>query len=146
VSVALPLLPSLVPVIVAAPVLIAVTTPALETVATAVLSELHAILRPANTLLLASSVVAEAVVVPPTAIDDAASETLTEATGTGVTVIVDVPLSPSLVPVIVAEPGVRAVTTPVVGFTVTTVALFEAQATGRASRRVPCASFSTAAA
>jgi hypothetical protein len=146
VIVALPLLPSLVAVIVAVPVLTAVTTPVLETVATAVLSELQATARPANTLLFASSVVAAAVVVPPTAIGDAISETITKATGAGVTIIVDVPLSPSLVPVIVADPGARAVTTPVAGFTVATLVLLEAQVTARPSRRFPCKSLNSAAA
>ena len=48
-------------------------------------------------------------------------DTVTVATGTGVTVIVLVPVLPSLVAVIVAEPTPTAVTTPVV-FTVAVVA------------------------
>jgi hypothetical protein len=42
----------------------------------------------------------------------APGETLTDATGTGVTVTLAVPLFPSLVAVIVAEPAATPVTTP----------------------------------
>jgi hypothetical protein len=64
VSVALPLLPSLVAVIAAVPAPTAVTRPVVGfTVATAVLSELQTTKRPLNTPPLASNVVAVACVV-----------------------------------------------------------------------------------
>jgi hypothetical protein len=63
VRVALPLLPSLVAVIVALPAETADTRPVEETVATALLSELHTTPRPVSATPLASSVVAVANVV-----------------------------------------------------------------------------------
>jgi hypothetical protein len=79
----LPLFPSLVAVICAVPAAIAVTKPDPETVATAVLLELHAMERPVSTLLLASRVVAVACVVCPGASELFARDRLTDATGTG---------------------------------------------------------------
>src|SRR5205823_1299894 len=49
-----------------------------------------------------------------TVIDVDASATVTLATGTGTTVIAEVPATPSLVAVIVAPPNATAVTTPLV--------------------------------
>jgi hypothetical protein len=63
VRVPLPLFPSLVAVIVALPAETAEARPVEETVAMALLSELHAILRPVSALPPASSVVAVACVV-----------------------------------------------------------------------------------
>jgi hypothetical protein len=60
VIVALPLRPSLVAVISADPTATAVTTPAADTVAAALLLELQVTARPVRTLLLASRVVAVA--------------------------------------------------------------------------------------
>jgi len=65
VSVAFPVLPSLVAVIDALPAEIAVTSPDAETVAIAVLAELQVTTRPVRTLLLASRVVADNCCVPP---------------------------------------------------------------------------------
>jgi hypothetical protein len=104
VRVALPVFPSLVAVMLAVPALTAVTNPALEIVATAVLSEVHVMTRPGNTPPLASNVVAVACDVSTAVMELGTRATVTEATGAGVTVIEDVPLFPSLVAVIVAEP------------------------------------------
>jgi hypothetical protein len=112
VSVALPLLPSLVPVMFAVPTVTAVTSPSLETVATAILSELQAMLRSVSTPPLASLSVAVACAVSTAVIVLGASATDTEATGTGITVTVALPIFPSLVAVIVAVPGATAVTKP----------------------------------
>ena len=69
--------------------------------------------------------------------------TVTEATGTLVTVMADVPLCPSLVAVIVAEPAATLVTSPLAE-TVATAALLVAQVTVRPLRAVPFASFGVA--
>jgi hypothetical protein len=105
-------LPSLVAVIVAEPAATPVTTPLDDTVATPVLELDHVTARPVSTLLLASRVVAVSCVVCPTLTLAEAGATLTDATGTSVTVTVAVPLFPSLVAVIVAEPAATPVTTP----------------------------------
>jgi hypothetical protein len=65
-----------------------------------------------------------------------AGATVTVATGTAVTVIVAVPVLPSLVAVIVAVPVPTAVTTPVCA-TVATLALLVDQAMGRPVSTVP---------
>jgi len=104
VSAALPLLPPLVAVMLTEPALTAVTSPVVETVATAVLSELQVIAGPVKTPPAASRRVAVAWVVPTAVIEPAVSATLTDATGAGVTVMEEVPLWPSLVAVIVADP------------------------------------------
>src|SRR6267154_1550177 len=62
---------------------------------------------------------------------DAESETLTEATGVGVTVIEDVPLLPSLVAVITAVPAATAVTKPVVDETLARVGSLDDHVTKR---------------
>src|SRR5437867_3099922 len=72
-----------------------------------------------------------------------AGVTATEATGTWVTVTADVPLCPSLVAVIVAEPAALPVTSPVT-LTVATAALLVAQLTERPDRGLPLASFGAA--
>jgi hypothetical protein len=113
VSVALPLFPSLVAVIVAVPGATELTTPALDTVATTVLSELQSIVRPVRTPPFASRVVAVAWVVCPASTDARARETVTAATGAGVTVRAALPLLPSLVATMFAAPGLIAVTSPV---------------------------------
>jgi hypothetical protein len=69
-----------------------------------------------------------------------AGVTVTEATGTFVTVMADVPLFPSLVAVIVAEPAATPVTNPLAE-TVATAALLVAHVTTRPLRAVPFASF-----
>src|SRR5207302_9575902 len=62
--------------------------------------------------------------------------TVTDATGTLVTVRADVPLCPSLVAVIVAEPAATPVTRPLTD-TVATAALLVAHVTARPVRAVP---------
>lgn len=111
-----PLLPSLVAVIVAVPALTAVTTPLPVTVATFVFDDDQVTVRPASVAPPASLVTADACVAAPTATVDDASDTLTDATGAGggtVTVMGAVPLTPSLVAVIVALPAATPVTVPV---------------------------------
>ena len=70
--------------------------------------------------------------------------TLTLATGAGVTVKGALPLFPSLVAVIVAEPGATAVITPVAELTVATVGASELQAITRPVRTPPLPSEVTA--
>jgi len=72
-----------------------------------------------------------------------AGVTSTDTTGMLVTVIDDVPLFPSLVAVIVAEPRVTAETTPTL-LTVTTEVLLLDQETARPERAPPFASFGVA--
>jgi hypothetical protein len=112
VTLAVPLLPSLVAVIVAEPAATPVTTPLDDTVAIPVLELDHVTVRPVSTLLFASRVVAVSCTVRPTVTLGVAGATVTDATGTGVTVTLAVPLLPSLVAVIVAEPTATPVTTP----------------------------------
>src|SRR5256885_9233554 len=69
--------------------------------------------------------------------------TVTEATGTLVTVMADVPLCPSLVAVIVADPAATPLTYPVPE-TAATAPLLVAQVTTRPLRAVPFASFGVA--
>jgi len=66
----------------------------------------------------------------------AAGLNVTEATGTLVTVRADVPLCPSLVAVIVAEPAATPVTWPLAD-TVATAGLLVAHVTARPVRAVP---------
>src|SRR6476469_1056290 len=127
-----PDLDSLAAVIVADPAVTAVTRPFTSTMATAVLSEDHAIARPLRVFPLPSLVTAVSWtvgVIPRTrsAVEGVSS---TVATGAGVTVIWPVPLFPSLSAVIVAVPGATAVTSPVLD-TVATAALSLVHVTGR---------------
>src|SRR5258706_7590272 len=110
---AVPVFPSLVAAIFAVPVLTAVTSPAGDTVAMPVLPDLHVIVRPESTSPFASTSDADACVVSTALIELLASETVTAATGANPTVIVAVPLLPSLVAVICAVPVPTAVTSPV---------------------------------
>jgi hypothetical protein len=114
VTLAAPLFPSLVAVMVADPTATPVTTPLDDTVAMPVLELAHVTARPVSTLLLASYAVAVSCTVCPTATLGAVGETVTDATGAGTAVIVTlaVPLFPSLVAVIVAEPAATPLTTP----------------------------------
>jgi len=136
---AVPLCPSLVAVIVAEPVATPVTTPLAETVATAALLVPHATTRPLRAVPFASFGVAVNCVVVATVTVAAAGLTITEATGTFVTVTADVALFPSLVAVIVAEPAATPVTSPLAE-TVAMAALLVAQVTARPLRAVPFAS------
>jgi hypothetical protein len=144
VSVALPLFPSLFAVMWAMPVASAVTTPAVDTVATDVLSEFQVIVRPVSTPPPASSVVADACAVSTAVIVFGSRATVTVATATGTTVIVAVPLFPSLVAVIVAVPDATAVTTPVVTSTVATSGVVEDQTIVRPVKTFPFPSRVTA--
>src|SRR5207247_11080304 len=72
-----------------------------------------------------------------------AGVTVTDATGTGVTVMADAPLFPSLVAVIVAVPAVFPVTSPL-ALTVATAVLLLAQVTVRPLSGFPFASFGVA--
>jgi hypothetical protein len=112
VSGALPVFPSLAPIMFAVPIATALTTPCVETVATAGLLELHATARPVSTAPFASSVTAVACAVPTAVIEFGVSDTVTVATGTGVTVIEEAPVVPSLIALIVAGPIAWAVTSP----------------------------------
>src|SRR2546426_881420 len=143
VIVALPLWPSLVAVMVAEPVATAVTTPLGLTVATAGASLAHVTERPVSVSPLAPLSVAVNCGVAPTGRLSLAGATVTEATGTGVTVIAAVPLWSSLVAVIVAEPVATAVTTPL-ALTVATAGALLAHATGRPVSVSPRASLRVA--
>ena len=104
--------PSLVAVMVAEPGATPVTWPLGLTVATVVSLLFHVTVRPARVPPAESFGVAVTCVVCPTRIEAVAGETVTEATGTVVTVIAAVLVFPSLVAVIVAEPGATPVTWP----------------------------------
>jgi hypothetical protein len=115
VTVAVPVLPSLVAVMVAEPALTAVTRPLELTEAIPPLELVHVMVRPVRMLLFASRVTADSCTVPPTVRLGAVGDTVTVATGTGagaVTVTADVPVCPSLKAVMVAEPALTAVTRP----------------------------------
>src|SRR5207249_4880894 len=119
---AVPLCPSLVAVIVAEPATTPVTSPLGLTVATAVLLLDHVIVRPDSALPLASFGVAVSWTVLPAGTLAVAGLTVTEATGTCTTVMADVPLCPSLVAVMVAEPATFPVTSrPGAGLPLTSV-------------------------
>src|SRR4029077_3874498 len=143
VSAEVPLLPSDVAVIVAVPTATAVTSPLPSTVATAVLSLDQVTTRPDNGLPFASLGVAVSCTVSPTTTLAGDGVTVTEATGAGVTVTLDVPLCPSLVAVMVAEPAATPVTSPL-PFTVAADVLLLAQVTTRPVSGLPFASFGVA--
>src|SRR6266498_1021208 len=145
VTAALPLCPSLVAVIVADPATFPVTSPLVLTVATAVLLLVQPTVRPVRVLPPASFGVAVSCTVCPTGMLAVAGVTATEATGTGaaVTVSAALPLCPSLVAVIVAEPAVRPVTSPL-ELTVAIEPLLLCQLTTRPERVLPLASFGVA--
>src|SRR2546427_46285 len=141
---AVPLCPSEVAVIVAEPAATPVTRPLALSVATAGLPLDQATVRPASELPFASFVVAANGTVWPTCTDAVAGFTVTDATGTVLTVIVAVPLCPSEVAVIVAEPAATPVTSPL-ALTVATAGLPLDQATVRPASELPFASFVVAA-
>src|SRR5207302_1115490 len=131
---------SLVAVIVAEPTTRPVTSPLAVTVATAVFELPHVTVRPVSGLPFASLGVATSCTVWPTCTLALAGLTDTEATGAGAgTVIAAVPLCPSLVAVIVAEPAARAVTSPL-PLTVATVVLLEDHVITRPDSGLPLAS------
>src|SRR5205823_1075529 len=138
-----PLLPSLVAVIVAEPGVPPDTRPLLLTVATAVLEVGHVTVRPERGAPLASFGVAVSCTVWPACTDAEGGVTSTVATGTFVTVTDEVPLFPSLVAVIVAEPGVTPETRPLL-LTVATAVLELDHVTVRPESGVPPASLGVA--
>jgi hypothetical protein len=143
VGVGLELADSLTAVIVAVPTPTAVTVatdPLALTVRTAVLLETQVIVRPVSALPFASLVVAVSCCVAPTIVGVVGAETVTVATGAGVTVRVTLPVFPSLVATMFAVPTLAAVTSPVDGDTVATAVLSELQLIARPVRRVPFAS------
>src|SRR6266513_3827351 len=109
---ALPLMPSLVALIVADPAPFPVTRPLALTVAAEELLLAHVRTRPVSVEPAESLVTAESCCVAPSAIVADAGLTVTVATGTVVTVIVALPVLPSLVAVTVADPAAAAVTRP----------------------------------
>src|SRR5690242_587983 len=138
-----PLCPSLVAVMVAEPAATPVTNPLAETVATAALLVAQVTTRPLRAVPFASFGVAVNWFVAPTVTPAAVGLTVTEATGTLVTVMADVPLCPSLVAVIVAEPAAPPVTNPL-AYTALVRSLLVAHVTTRPLRAVPFASFGVA--
>src|SRR6266699_590665 len=138
-----PLLPSLVAVIVAEPAATPVTRPLALTVPTELLLLAHVTVRPVSVLPFASFGVAASWTVCPACTDAGAGLTVTDATGTSVTVTTDVPLCPSEVAVIVVEPATTPVTRPL-AFTVPTEVLLLAHVTVRPVNGLPFASFGVA--
>src|SRR5438132_1395895 len=139
VTLALPLLPSLVAVIAADPAATPLTSPLPLTVATTVLPLAHVTTRPESALPLASCGVAVSCRVCPCCRFAVAGLTVTDATGTRVTVIAAVPLCPSLAAVIVAEPSATPVTSPL-PFTAATALLPLDQVPVRPDSGLPFAS------
>jgi hypothetical protein len=140
---------SLVAVIVAVPTPTAVTVvvPLVPldglTIKTAVLLEIQLTVRPVKIAPIAFFVVAVNGWLSPTTIGVVSAESVTAVTGATVTVIEDVPIFPSLVAVIVAPPGLTAVTRPFPS-TVATVTSLELHVTRRPVSALPFASFVTA--
>jgi hypothetical protein len=116
VRVAVPLCPSLVAVNTAVPIATPVAVRTFDTkipLAIALFDDVQVKTLPESTFPLASFAIAVRTAVPPMANGAAVGVMVTVATGSGaVTVIADVPLFPSLVAVIVAEPIATPVTSP----------------------------------
>src|SRR2546425_10164288 len=144
VSAAVALCPSLVAVIVATPTARPVTWPLALTAATpgALVDEVMP--RPVTRLPRESFGVAVSCNVAPMSTLAIAGVTVTVAIGTFVTVMAAVPLCPSLVAVIVADPGAIPVTRPLAE-TVTTALWLVVQLTVRPVGEFPAESFVTAA-
>src|SRR6266704_2153276 len=138
-----PLCPSLVAVIVAEPAATPLTSPLPLTVAADVLPLCQVTVRPTSGLPFASLGVAVSCRLLPTDTVPDAGVTVTEATGMCTTVMAEVPLCPSLVAVIVADPATTPVTRPV-AFTVAAEPLLLDQVIDRPVRTLPFASFSVA--
>jgi hypothetical protein len=143
VTLAVPLLVSLVAVIVADPAATPFTSPLPFTVATAGAVLDHVTTRPASGFPFASFGVAVNCSVCPTLTLPVVGLTVTDATGTTVTVIDDPPACPSLVAVIVAGPAATPLTRPL-PFTVATAELDVAHVTVRPVNGLPFASFGVA--
>src|SRR5437667_6107032 len=139
-----PLLPSLVAVIVVAPPLATSdTSPLGETVATVVVLDVHATVRPVSVVPLASLRVTVSCTVPWSGSVAGAGLTTTVATGTSATVTAAVPAFPSLVAVIVAGPAATPFTSPLL-LTVAILVLLLAHVTVRPVSAVPAESFGVA--
>src|SRR2546422_7909660 len=130
-------------VMVAVPAATAVTSPVPFTVATPPLLLVHVTVRPTRTFPFASLGVAVSCVVCPTIKLAVVGLTVTEDTGTLLTVTVAVPLCPSLVAVIVAEPAAIPATSP--PFTLAMPALLLTHVTTRPESGLPLASLGVAA-
>jgi len=131
-------------VIVAEPAANAVTSPLPFTLATLPLLLVQVTARPVSGFPLASFGVAASCTVCPVVRLAVVGLKLTDATGAGATAIAAVPLCPSLVAVIVAEPAANAVTSPL-PLTVATAPLLLVQLTTRPVNELPFASFGVAA-
>ncbi len=136
-------MPSTVARIAAEPSATAVTSPVPDTVAMAVFALLHATTRPVNTFPAASRATAVACVVCPTSSVAAARFTLTDATGTGTTVIALEPTTPSTVASMRVVPGVTPRTRPALE-TIATALLLEVHCTVRPTMACPAALRSSA--
>ena len=140
-----PLLPSEVAVMVAEPAATPRTSPPVLTVATEGVPLVHVIVRPVSALPPASFGVAVNWTVWPAGTEAEGGLTVTDATGTvtALTVNAAVPLCPSLVALIVADPAARPVASPP-SFTLATDVLELAQAITRPPSAVPVESSGTA--
>src|SRR6184192_1602847 len=139
VTAAVPRCPSLVAVLAATPV----TSPVEDTVATAGVPDAQVTDRPESTLPAASFRVVVSCTVAPTSTTAVAGLTVTDATETIATVTLAVPLCPSLVAVIVADPAATPVTSPAAD--TVAIAVFElVHATPRPVSTFPAASFGVA--
>ena len=128
--------PSLVALITTVPDATAVTSPPVLTLAIAGFDEFHVITRPVSVLPSDDSAVATTCVDDPIVSVACGVDTATEATATGAMVINSVPDTPSLVAVIVTEPGAIPTTDPAAE-TVATFALLEVHVTTRPEATPP---------
>src|SRR5437660_4804775 len=143
VTLALPVALPIFAVIVAEPAAIPLTSPLPLTVATPVLLLDQVTTRPDNGVPFASFGGAESCSVSPPVAVAGEGVDVTLATGTWVTVTLDVPLCPSLVAVMVAVPATTPVTSPL-PFTLATAVLLLDQVTTRPLSGFPLASFGVA--
>src|SRR5436309_5874445 len=137
---AVPLWPSLVAVIVAEPATFAVPSPVPVTVATVVLVLAHVTERPVRMVPLASRRVAVSCCVCPAGTLADAGLTVTDATGTPLTVMLAVPLCPSLVAVSVTGPPAATPLTSPLPFTLAIALLLDCQLIARPVKGLPLAS------
>ena len=121
-----------------------VTSPEPDTVATAVFEELHVTTRPVRTAPEASRVVAESCTEARGVKAGDAGETLTEATGGGVTVTIAEPSCPSLEATIVTGPPTASAVTRPDDETEATAVFVDVHVTVRFARLLPWASFGCA--
>src|SRR5258708_6660870 len=144
-TVAEPLFPSLVAVIVIGPpAAIPMTPPLASTPATAGLALCHVTVRPLSGLPFASLGVAVRCTLPLTRMLEDTGVTVTDATGIGVTVLAAVPLLPSLVAVMVAGPPAPVPVTRPFASTVAMAGLLVCHVTVRPLSGLPFASFGVA--